>query len=154
MFKKIFNKKFSSRLREYFWISHEQIEADLNKGAELIKTKKIVEVLPPETWTIGVNQELSYWKHLFLAIFFGFFGLDRFYLGKKISAITKAITICILNPLMILAIIYLDFIQKDLIVSSVFLAIFFGGIIGFYLVDIFIAIFCPRDIHFRRIIRG
>lgn len=144
---------FKGKKESWFFISREQIEADIQKGAKLVAEKRIVEKVLPDTWTLGVNWKLNYWSHLFLAIFLGFIGLDRFYLGKKISATAKAFIITVLFPLMVLAIIYLDFVKTDYITSVIFLTMFFGGVGCFYFGDIILAIKCPRDIECRRLVR-
>ena len=38
-------------------------------------------------------KEKSWWTALFLSIFLGFFGVDRFYIGRTRSAVVKLITL-------------------------------------------------------------
>ncbi len=40
-----------------------------------------------------VSKQKSWWAALFLSIFLGFFGIDRFYIGRTRSGIVKLVTL-------------------------------------------------------------
>jgi len=41
----------------------------------------------------AVSKQKSWWVALFLSIFLGFFGIDRFYIGRTRSGIVQLVTL-------------------------------------------------------------
>ncbi|WP_391592085.1 TM2 domain-containing protein [[Mycoplasma] cavipharyngis] len=139
--------------KNIFYLSEEKIKSDIAYANQLANEKKIdVYPLFSKEWTVGVSN-LNYKTHLLLAIFLGFFGVDRFYLKKNVSAVIKIFFICVISPIFIwvIAATNLFLIYPDIVV--IFSLFFFSIALGFYFGDIYLAILKPRDAKHLRLVK-
>ncbi|QGZ97907.1 NINE protein [Mycoplasma sp. NEAQ87857] len=146
-----------------FFLTKKQIEDDIKRGQELVEKGIIKENVIPDYWCKDSNPNLSKQKVIYYSIFLGFFGIDRFYLGKKISGVTKLMFLCVINILVGLWIYYFvsyknanmnnealkDTITQMTILISIFPPIFITIGLSYYFVDIYHAIKGPRDKNFK-----
>lgn len=136
------------------FLSEEEIKNEINEAQEKLKNGIIQEKTIPEYWTRGINKTLSRKKLIILSIFTGLFGVDRFYLGKKISGITKLIFTLLGVMTAILIINFKPWNITDistLVNMWIFITLEFVVVLGFYITDIAISIKNPRDSEFRSV---
>lgn len=134
-------------MKKYFF-SEEDIAKELAHVEKLHSENKLENSSIPDYYCKGVSEK-NKTINLSLAIIAGVFALDRFYLGKTLSAIVK-LSFTFLLPLLLLL---LAFYTKAMINFEIDMIMYFiiVGFVGtsFYLYDIYIAYKKPRDGKYR-----
>lgn len=136
------------------FLSEEEIKNEISNAQEKLKNGIIVEKTIPDYWTNGINEKLSRKKLIYLSIFTGLFGVDRFYLGKKISGITKLFFSIIGVMVVTLIINFKPWNISDvstLVNVWIFISLVLVVVLSFYIIDIVISIKNPRDSEFRSV---
>lgn len=144
--------KKRSKINKLIFLSETEIHDDIIKANELLKNGVIVEKVIPEKWSSGISP-FKYWLNIVFAIFFGFFGIDRFYLKKYISAGIKVFFILGTTPFFIWLIAGTNVYDQYPDVVIIFSLLFFATAFGFYFIDIFLGFWNPRDYKFRKLER-
>lgn len=137
--------------RKKLFLTKEEIIADSEKANELAKQGLIKEREIPEYWVKGIS-DLDKKTNLLLAIFLGMFGIDRFYLKKYISGITKLFLIAVVTPTSLYLCIEVAPTNKNYLdVIIVFSILFNLASLSFFIGDIVIGIIKPRDYFFKEL---
>ncbi|WP_044891270.1 TM2 domain-containing protein [Malacoplasma penetrans] len=138
--------------KKKYFLTQEEIIEDSKKANELKQQGLIYDREIPEYWSSGTSPYKKK-TNLLLAIFLGFFGADRFYLKKYISAFIKLFFILIVTPVSIYLTVdpnlALYAAYPDIVI--VFSILFYGTAAAFYFGDIVIGIVKPRDYDFQNL---
>ncbi|EFF41698.1 NINE protein [Mycoplasmopsis alligatoris] len=130
--------------------SDEEIKKEHQYVQELYSQNKIKEKIIP-TYYCKNKSDKNKTVVILLSLLLGFLGIDRWYLGKKISAATKLLLISVLTPILIYLWVGLDnYAFKNypdaMIIWSILI---FSSAAGFYFIDLVMSVTTPRDIHFQ-----
>ncbi|UUD37854.1 TM2 domain-containing protein [Mycoplasmoides fastidiosum] len=134
-------------------LTEEEIKKDIELAQHLNSEGKIdSEMRFSGRWSEGTSN-LNYYTNLLLAIFLGIFGIDRFYLRKYISGVTKVFFIIFCTPFFLWLILGTKLYESYPDVIVIFSLLFFLTAFLFYFLDIYFAIRNPRDADFKKLVR-
>lgn len=138
-----------------FFLSHEEIKADLELAKKLKEEGKLNDEVIPEYWCKGTSPHKKNIVIL-LSIFLGFLGIDRFYLGKWLSGSIKFLITAVVTCVFIYGLVAGWHLIKNSNGSTSlnweilsYTILWFVGAISFYLTDIVLAFKRTRDSKYR-----